>query len=135
MHFFCSSLTWANFRKICVAGSTVGCNCPACLNGDLASPTLQQASSAPSLQFRPLPHPSLTCSDVKDPSLPPPSHPPLLNTYPLFAFTLPSTPPPPTSTQPINNSPPHPQQLHAPLKTLELYNGMLAVFPPHVVLN
>ena len=38
VHFSCSSLTWANFRKICVAGSTMGWNCPACLNGDLASP-------------------------------------------------------------------------------------------------
>ena len=43
-------------------------------------------------------------------SLPLPSHPTLLNTYPLSAFTLPSTPPPPTSTQPINNSLPHPQR-------------------------
>ena len=40
-----------------------------------------------------------------------PSHPPLLSTYPPSAFTLPlSPPPPPTSTQPIYNSPPHPQR-------------------------
>ena len=48
---FCSSLTRANFCKICAAGSTMGWNCPACLNGDLASPTHQQASP------HPLPHP------------------------------------------------------------------------------
>ena len=37
--------------------------------------------------------------------------PPLLNTYPPSAFTLPvSPPPPPTSSQPIHNSPPHPQR-------------------------
>ena len=52
-----------------------------------------------------------------DSSLPLPSHPPLLNTYPPSAFTLPFTPPPPTSTQPIHNSPPHPQRTpHLPQK-------------------
>ena len=45
-----------------------------------------------------------------DLSLPLPSHPPLLNTYPPSAFTLPVSPPPPTSSQPIHNSPPHPQR-------------------------
>ena len=45
-----------------------------------------------------------------DSSLPLPSHPTLLNTYPHSAFTLPFTPPPLTSTQPIYNSPPHPQR-------------------------
>ena len=44
-----------------------------------------------------------------DSSLPLPSNPPLLNTYPPFAFTVPLLPPPPTSLQPIHNSPPHPQ--------------------------
>ena len=44
VHFSCSSLTRANFCKICAAGSTIGWNCPACLNGYLASPTHQQAS-------------------------------------------------------------------------------------------
>ena len=39
VHFSCSSLTRANFRKICASVSTMGWNCPACLNGDLASPT------------------------------------------------------------------------------------------------
>ena len=79
----------------------------------------------------PLP-PTPTCSHVVDSSLPLPSHPPLLNTYPLSAFTLPSTPPPPTSTQPTNNSPPHPHRTPCPLKTLEFFNEMPAVFPPHV---
>ena len=133
VHFSCSSLNLANFCKICAAGSTMGWNCPACPNGNLASTTHRKRPPAPSLQFCPLPPP--TCSDVMDSSLPLPSHPPLLNTYPLSAFTLPSTPPPPTSTQPINNSPPHPQQTPRPLKTLEFYNGRKAVFSPHVVLN
>ena len=106
VHFSCSYLTRANFRKICAAGSTMGWNCPACLNGDLASPTHQQASPHP---VSPAPPPP-TCSDLMDSFLPLPSHPPLLNTYPPSAFTLPFTPPPPTSTQPIYNSPPHPQR-------------------------
>ena len=105
MHFSCSSLTRADFRKICAAGSSMGWNCPACLNGDLASPTHQQASPRPVS-----PPPPLTCSDLMDSSLPLPSHPPLLNTYPLSAFTLPVSPPRPTSSQPIHNSPPHPQR-------------------------
>ena len=45
-----------------------------------------------------------------DSSLPLPSHPPLLNTYPPSAFTLPVSPPPPTSSQPIHNSSTHPQR-------------------------
>ena len=57
VHFSCSSLTRADFRKICAAGSPMGWNCPACLNGDLASPTHQQASPASSLQLHPHPHP------------------------------------------------------------------------------
>ena len=35
---------------------------------------------------------------------------PLLNTYPPSAFTQPLSPPPPTSSQPIHNAPPHPQR-------------------------
>ena len=108
---FCSSLTRANLCKICVAGSTVGWNCPTCLNGYLASPTHQQASPRPvSPTPTPPTPPSPTCSNLKDSFLPLPSHPPLLYTYPPSAFTLPFTPPPPTSTQSIPNSPPHPQR-------------------------
>ena len=62
-------------------------------------------------------------------SRPFPSHPPLLNTYPLSAFTLPFTPPPPTSTQPIYNSPPHPQRTpHLPqnLRILQWNAGGLS---------
>ena len=78
--------------------------------GILPLPPICKRPPAPSLQFRPLPHPPPpTCSHVVDLSLPLPSHPPLLNTYPL-SFTLPSTPLPPTSTQPTNNSPPHLQR-------------------------
>ena len=109
MHFSCSSLTRADFRKICAAGSPMGRNCPACLNGDLASPTHQQVSPRPVSPPPPTP-PPLTCSDLKDSSLPLPSHPPLLNTYPPSAFTLSVSPLPPTSSQPTHNSPPHPQR-------------------------
>ena len=55
--------------------------------------------------------------------------PSFLNTYPLFAFTLPSTPPPPTSTQPIKNLPPHPQRtprLPQNLKILQWNAGGLS---------
>ena len=110
VHFSCSSLTRADFCKICAAGSPMGWNCPACLNGDLASyppasvPPPRLSSSAPTHT------PPPTCSDLMDTSLPLFPHPPLLNTYPPSAFTLPFTPPPPTSTQPNHNSPPHPQR-------------------------
>ena len=111
VHFSCSSLTRADFRKICAAGSPMGWNCPACLNEDLASPTHQQASPHPvSPAPSPPTPPPLICSDLMDSSLPLPSHPPLLNTSPPSAFTLPVSPPPPTSSQPIHNLPPHPQR-------------------------
>ena len=55
VHFSCSSLTRAYFCKICATGSPMGWNCPACLNWNLASPTLRPP--APSLQLRPHPHP------------------------------------------------------------------------------
>ena len=45
-----------------------------------------------------------------DSSLPLPSHPSLLNTYPPSAFTISLSPPPPTSSQPTLNAPPHPQR-------------------------
>ena len=89
---------------------------------DLASPTHSQASPRPVSPVPPLPTPPqhVHCSDVMDSSLPFPSHPSRLNTYLLSAFTLPSTPPPPSSTQPINNSPPHPQRTPRPLQNLRI---------------
>ena len=57
VHFSCSSLTRANFRKICAAGSTMGWKCPACHNGDLASPTHQQAYPRPVSAAPPPPAP------------------------------------------------------------------------------
>ena len=111
VHFSCSSLTLADFHKICSAGSPLGWNCPACLNGELASPTHQQAFPCPVSPALPPPTlPPPTCSDLMDTSLPLPSHPPLFNTYPPSAFTLLFTPPPPTSTQPNHNLLPHPQR-------------------------
>ena len=64
-------------------------NCPACLNGDLSSPTHQQASPCPISPVSPPPIPPLpTCSNVMDSSLPLPSHPPLLNTSLLFLLSF-----------------------------------------------
>ena len=111
VHFSCSSLTRADFRKICAAGYPMSWNCPVCLNGDLASPTHQQTYPRPVSPAPPAPTPPpLTCSDLMDSSLLLPSHPLLLNTYPPSAFTLPLSPPPPTSSQPIHNLPPQPQR-------------------------
>ena len=110
VHFSCSSLTRADFRKICVAGSPMGWNCPACLNGDLASPTHRPASPRLASPALPPPTPTpLACSDLMDLSLPLPSHPPLLNTCPPSAFTLPASSPPPTASKPVHNLPPHSQ--------------------------
>ena len=110
VHFSCSSLTRADFRKICAAGSPMGWNCPACLNGDLASPTHRPASPRVVSPALPPPTPTpLACSDLMDSSLPLPSHPPLLNTCLPSAFTLPASSPPPTASQPVHNLPPHPQ--------------------------
>ena len=110
VHFSCSSLTRVDFRKICAAGSPMVWNCPACLNGDLVSPTHRPAS--PRLVSPALPPPTptpLACSDLMDSFLPLPSHPPLLNTCPPSAFTLFASSPPPTASQPVHNLPPHPQ--------------------------
>ena len=57
VHFSCSYLTRAHFRKICATGSTMGWNCLVCLNGNLASSTHQQTSLRPvsSVPLPPLP--------------------------------------------------------------------------------
>ena len=106
----------------------MGWNCPACLNGDLASPTHPKASPRP-----------------VSPAPPPPTPPPTnmlrshgfistspLTPFPPSAFTLPFTPPPPTSTQPIHNSSPHPQRtphFSHNLRTLQRIAGGLS--PSH----
>ena len=61
VHFSCSSLTRDDFRKICVAGSPMGWNCPACLNGDLASPTHRPASPPRRLSSSAPTHTHSTC--------------------------------------------------------------------------
>ena len=108
----------------------MGWNGPDCLNGDLTSPTHQPVSPRPIFSAPPLPTPPpLTCSDLMDSSLPLPSHSSLLNTYPPSAFTLPVSSPPPTSSQPIHNLPPHPQRnprLSHNLKILQWNAGGLS---------
>ena len=97
----------------------MGWNCPACLNGDLASPTLRLASPLPFSPAPPPPTPPpLACSDLRDSSLPLPSHPPLLNTYPPSAFTLPASSPPPTGSQSVHILPPHTQGNPRPSQNL-----------------
>ena len=135
VHFSCSSLTRADFRKICVAGSPMGWNCPACLNGDLASPTLRPASPRP---FSPAP--------------PPPTPPPLAQISGihlcLSPHILPSSTPTlllPSPFLPHHHRPQvhsrsitcHPtlKEIHASHKISEFFNGMPAVFPPPAVPN
>ena len=124
VHFSCFSLTRTDFRKICAAGSPMGCNCPACLNGDLASPTLRPASPAPSLQLRPHPHPLLLLARISwiHLCLSPHILPSLTPTRPS-AFTLPASSPPPTGSQPVHNLPPHPQGNPRLSQNLQILQG------------
>ena len=106
VHFSCSSLTRADFRKICAAG----------FPHRLELPCLSQWGPCLSHPPASVPPPRLSSST--------PTHTPSTNllrshgfisTSPLTssppsAFTLPVSPPPPTSSQPIHNSPPHPQR-------------------------
>ena len=128
VHFSCSSLTRVNFRKICAAGSTMGWNCPACLNGDLASPIHQQASLRPVSPVPPPPTPPTNIFRCNG----------FISTSPFPSSTL-SVYLPHRYRQQVHNQSTTRRhtlnELHASLKTLELYDGMLAVFPPHVVLN
>ena len=94
VHFSCSSLTRADFRKICAAGSPMGWNCPACLNGDLVfSHPPASVPPASSLQLCPHPHPLHLLAQILWIHLCSTSHPPLLNTCPPSAFTLPASSP------------------------------------------
>ena len=61
VHFSCSSLTRADFRKICAAGSPMGWNCPACLNEDLVFFTYRPASPPPRLSSSAPTHTHSTC--------------------------------------------------------------------------
>ena len=134
VHFSCSSLTRADFRKICAAGSPMGWNCPACLNGVLVSPTYRPAS--PRLVSPALPPPTptpLACSDLMVSSLPLPSHPPLFNICPPSAFTLPASSPQLHSRSTTCHR--ILKEIHASHTISEFCNGMPAVFPPPAVLN
>ena len=89
----------------------MGCNCPACLNGDLVSPTHRPASprlvlssSAPTHTPLHLLAQILWIHLCLYPHILP-----LLNTCPPSAFTLPASSPPPTASQPVHNLPLHPQ--------------------------
>ena len=108
VHFSCSSLTRANFHKsVRLAPPWVGIALLVSM-GTLPLPSTSKRPPTLSLQLRPHSHPPPTCSDLVDSSLPLPSHPLLLNTCPLSAFVLPSTPP--KGTKPVYNSPPHPRR-------------------------
>ena len=131
VHFSCSSLTGADFCKICAAGSPMGWNCPACLNGDLTSPTLRPASPRPFSPAPPPPTPPpLACSDLRDSSPPLPSHPPLLPPSPF----LPHHHRPQVHSRSISCHPTL-KEIHAPHKIFVFFNGMPAVFLPPAVPN
>ena len=136
VHFSCSSLTRADFRKICVAGSPMGWNCPACLNGDLVSPTHRPASPASSLQLCPHPHPLHLLAQI------------LWIHLCLYPHILPFLTPallPPSPILPHHHRPQlHSRsttchrilkEIHASHTISELCNGMPAVYPPPAVLN
>ena len=137
VHFSCSSLTRADFCKICAAGFPTDWNCPACLNEDLASPTHQQASPRP-------------VSPTPRPPTPPHEHAQTswihLHLSPLTLLSLTPTllPPSPYFSHHHHHPQAHNQsttcrptlkQIHASLIISEFCNGMPAVFPLHVVLN
>ena len=107
VHFSCSSLTRADFRKICTAGSPMDWNCPACLNGDLASPTHQPVSPAPSLQLHSHPQPLHVLAQISWIHL-------YLSPHILHSLTptlLPPSPFLPHHHHPqVHNLPPHPQK-------------------------
>ena len=111
VHFSCSSLTRADFRKICAAGSPMGWNCPACLNGDLASPTHRPASPPRRLSSSAPAHTHSTCLlrsygfiSVSTLHILPFLTPALLPLHPSASS------PPPTASQPVHNLPPQPQE-------------------------
>ena len=132
VHFPCSSLTRADFRKICAAGSPMGWKCPVCLNGDLASPTLRPASPRPFSSAPPPPTtPPLACSDLRYSSLPLPSLTPTL--LPPSPF-LPHHHRPQVHSQSISCHPTL-KEIHAPHKLFVFFNGMPAVFLPPAVPN
>ena len=104
--------------------------CPA-LNGNLASPTHQQASPPPRLSSSAPTHtPPLTCSDLMDSSLSLPSHLPLLPPSPYLSHHH-----HPQAHNQSTTRRPTLKQIHASLAISEFCNGMPAVFPPPVVLN
>ena len=136
VHFSCSSLTRADFCKICAAGSPMGWNCPACLNGDLASPTLRSASPRPFSPASPPPHPLHLLAHTSGIHLC------------LSPHILPSLTPtllPPSPFLPHHHRPqvhnrsiscyPTLNEIHAPHKLFVFFNGMPAVFLPPAVPN
>ena len=136
VHFSSSSLTRADFCKICAAGSPTGWNFPACLNEDLASPTHQQASPrsvSPTPPPPTSPHEHAQTSWIR-------LH---LSPHTLLSLTPTLLPPSPYLShhqhpQALNQSTtrrPTLKQIHASLTIAEFCNGMPAVFPLHVVLN
>ena len=136
VHFSCSSLTRADFCKICAAGSPMGWNSSVVLMGTLPLPPSVQRPPAPPLQLRPHPHPLHLLAQIsRNLSLPLPSHPPLLNTYPPSAFTLPPHHHRPQVHSRSISCHPTLKEIHAPHKIFVFFNGMPAVFLHPVVPN
>ena len=122
--------------KICAAGSPMGWNCPVCLNGNLASPTLRPASPRPFSPAPPPPTPPHLLAQISgihlclSPHILPSLTPTLLPPSPY----LPHHHRPQVHSRPI---PCHPtlKEIHAPHKLFVFFNGMPAVFLPPAVPN
>ena len=136
VHFSCSSLTRADFRKICAAGSPMGWNCPACLNGYLASSTHRPASPRPVSSAPPPPTPLHLLAQIS-----------WIHLY-LSPHILPSLTPTlllPSPFLPHHHRPQvhsrsttcHPtlKEIHASHTISKFCNGMPAVFPLPALLN
>ena len=110
VHFSCSSLTRADFRKICAVGSPWVGIALLVLMGTLSLPPTGQRPPTSSLQLCPHPYPLHLLAQILWIHLCLYPHiPPLLNTCPPSAFTFFASSPPPTASQPVHNLPPHPQ--------------------------
>ena len=136
VHFSCSSLTRADFRKICAAGSPWVGIVLLVLMGTLSLPPTGQRPPASSLQLCPHPHPLHLLAQILW------IH---LCLYPHILFFLTPAFLSPSPFLPHHHRPQlHSRsttchrtlkEIHASHTISELCNGMPAVFPPPAVLN